>query len=117
MAAPQFSFVATCGYISCMPRKTTGIRELRNNLSRIIRSLRPGEVIAVTDRGELVAELRGAPGARESMSPMLQRYEHLVATGAIRPAAARSASRGRWGAGVSLPAGTAKRLIDADRDG
>ena len=45
--------------------KAVGIRELKARLSQYVREVRRGEVILVTDRGEVVAELRqpGGPGA------------------------------------------------------
>lgn len=38
--------------------KAVGIRELKNKLSEYIRLVQSGEEILVTDRGEVVAELR-----------------------------------------------------------
>ncbi len=43
--------------------KTVGLRELKNRLSTYMRYVRAGEAVAVTDRGEIVAEL--APPRRE----------------------------------------------------
>jgi len=37
---------------------TVGVRELKNRLSEYLRLVRAGEEILVTDRGEVVAELR-----------------------------------------------------------
>jgi prevent-host-death family protein len=37
--------------------KSVGIRELKNRLSEYLRSVRLGETVLVTDRGEVVAEL------------------------------------------------------------
>ena len=45
--------------------KAVGIRELKNRLSEFLRQVRAGEEILVTDRGEVVAELR-APQGRPS---------------------------------------------------
>src|SRR4051812_43765956 len=50
--------------------KEVGIRELKNRLSEYIRQVREGEVIMVTDRGEVVAELR----APEAASELEQKY-------------------------------------------
>lgn len=36
---------------------TVGIRELKNGLSRYLKRVRKGEVIVVTDRGEVVARI------------------------------------------------------------
>lgn len=38
--------------------RVVGLRELKNRLSEYIRWVRVGEVVLVTDRGEVVAELR-----------------------------------------------------------
>ena len=46
--------VASCGYITEM--KTVGIRELKNRLSEYLRTVRSGESVLITDRGEIVAE-------------------------------------------------------------
>jgi antitoxin (DNA-binding transcriptional repressor) of toxin-antitoxin stability system len=53
--------------------KTVGIRDLKNRLSEYVREVRGGEEILVTDRGEVVAELRPPtpPEARPSVHPGL----------------------------------------------
>jgi antitoxin (DNA-binding transcriptional repressor) of toxin-antitoxin stability system len=38
--------------------KRVGLRELKNRLSEYVREVRNGETVLVTDRGEIVAELR-----------------------------------------------------------
>ena len=43
-------------YIKCM--KTVGIRELKNQLSRYLRFVKNGEVVVITDRNEVIAEIR-----------------------------------------------------------
>ena len=40
---------------------TVGIRELKNRLSEYLRLVRNGEVVQITDRGKVVAEIR-SPG-------------------------------------------------------
>src|ERR1035437_4060082 len=47
--------VATCGY-NC-PMSSTGIRELKDNLSRYVRRIEAGERMAITAHGRVVAEL------------------------------------------------------------
>ena len=61
----------------------TGIRELKDNLSRYIRRIEAGERIAVTAHGRVVAEL--VPPST-SKAGHRSRYDELVATGVIRPA-------------------------------
>ncbi len=41
--------------------KVVGIRELKDKLSEYVRLAKGGESILVTDRGDVVAELRAAP--------------------------------------------------------
>ncbi len=38
--------------------KTVGLRDLKNRLSEFVREVRSGEAVLVTDRGEVVAELK-----------------------------------------------------------
>ncbi len=38
--------------------KAVGLRELKNRLSEYVRQVRAGEEVLVTDRGQVVAELR-----------------------------------------------------------
>ena len=61
----------------------TGIRELKDNLSRYIRRIEAGERIAVTAHGRVVAEL--VPPSSSKAGPR-SRYDELIATGVIRPA-------------------------------
>lgn len=62
-----------------MAGKQVGIRELREDLSRIVRRVRRGEVIEVTDRGVPVARLVPA-------GPALGPLADLVAAGRVIPA-------------------------------
>lgn len=92
----------------------TGIREVKNNLSAYIREVKRGKVVRITDRGQVVAELRppSASSGEESI------YEQLVDEGKViapsRPFDAKLVSlpRGR----PKFPAGYVNELIDADRD-
>lgn len=64
-----------------MPAKRVGIRELREDLSRIVRRVRRGEVLEVTDRGQLVARLVPVGS--------IGQLTDLVAEGKVRPARSR----------------------------
>jgi antitoxin (DNA-binding transcriptional repressor) of toxin-antitoxin stability system len=89
----------------------TGIRELKDNLSRYIRRIEAGERIALTARGRVVAELV-PPGATTKGTP--SRFDELVASGVIRsPVEAGDPTEG-W-PDIRLSAGIAAELIDADR--
>ena len=75
-----FDVVATCGYIVAL--KTVAVRELKNRLSAYLREVAAGEVVLVTDRGRVVAELR-RPSAEALPSPAEQALERLVAAGVL----------------------------------
>ena len=55
--------------------RTINHRELRNNSSEVLRAVRAGETIEVTNYGEAAAVL---------MPPSLTVYERLVAAGKVR---------------------------------
>lgn len=91
---------------------TTGIRDLKNNLSRYVRQVEAGERIVVTDRGRVVAELVPPHGGAERGGR--SRYQELVAAGTIRPALEEGDPLADLPV-LHLPRGTAAALIDEDR--
>ena len=58
------------------------MRELKNRLSAYLREVAAGEVVLVTDRGRVVAELR-RPRAEALPSPAEEALERLVAAGVL----------------------------------
>jgi prevent-host-death family protein len=104
----HYSAVATSSYNCGME---TGIRELKDNLSRYIRRIEAGERIVVTAHGRVVAELV-PPGAvsRGQRSEL----DRLVACGAITPPA-EDGDPLEGCPEIRLPRGTATALIDTDR--
>ena len=90
---------------------STGIRDLKNNLSRYVRRIEAGERISVTAHGRVVAEM-GPPGAYPA--GRLSHYDSLIASGAVRPPLENGDPLADW-PDIHLPAGTAARLIDDDR--
>lgn len=92
---------------------TTGIRDLKDNLSRYIRRIEAGERIAITAHGRIVAELVPPGAAARGRGP--SRFDELVAAGVIRPPLEPGDPTEDW-PDIRLPAGTATELIDADRD-
>lgn len=93
---------------------STGIRNLKNNLSRYIRRVASGERIEVTDHGRVVAELgppmAGAGGQRRGRSG----YEDLLAAGIVRPPVEDGDPLADWPT-IKLRRGIATALIDEDR--
>ena len=102
--------VATCSYFVTMA--STGIRELKDNLSRYIRRVEAGERIAITAHGRVVAELVPPTAAGRGRGP--SRFDELVAAGVIRPPLEPGDPTEDW-PDIRLPPGTAAELIDADR--
>ncbi len=70
--------------------KSVGIKALKNNLSRYLDLVRQGEVVLVTDRDEVIAELRlpSYPLASRA-SPWVAFLESQGRTGALRLARRR----------------------------
>lgn len=62
-----------------------GIRELRADLSRLIKRVQAGEEILVTDRGKPVARITAADGR--------SKLDELIAAGIIEPAPSRRRHR------------------------
>ena len=91
---------------------STGIRELKDNLSRYVRRIETGERIAVTAYGRVVAEL--GPPTRRVRAGRTSRYDHLVAAGIVRPPMESGDPLKDW-PDLRLPVGTVAELIDADR--
>ena len=54
---------------------TVGIRELKNHLSKYVRQAEGGDVVVVTDRGRIVAELRPPAERRTDIHPGLLEME------------------------------------------
>ena len=93
--------------------RAVGVRELKNRLSEYLRLVKNGEQILVTDRGDVVAELR-QPSPRLTL-PYPQLNE------AIRTGQARLGRPNRSdlypALGRVMAAGTAAKLLDQERGG
>jgi antitoxin (DNA-binding transcriptional repressor) of toxin-antitoxin stability system len=95
--------------------KAVGVKQLKARLSEYLRLVKTGETVLITDRDEVVAELRPARRrAREGQS-VEERLQALADAGEItRP----SLPKGDWTwkvKGLGLPRGTADRLLDEIR--
>ncbi len=95
--------------------KAVGVKQLKGRLSEYLRLVRGGETILVTDRDEVVAELRPARRQVTTASSVEATLESLAERGEItRP----SLPKGRWTwqvTGLGLPAGSAAELLDEIR--
>ncbi len=93
--------------------RTIGIRELKAQLSRVLRDVQRGDHILVTDRGRVVAELRKPDASQWSGSPREMARARLAADGHLRVAETVAPVYQR--SPVQAPDGLAKDLLDADR--
>lgn len=98
--------------------KAVGVKQLKARLSEYLRLVKAGETVLVTDRDEVIAELRPArrqPAHSEDLEDIL---DALVDAGEVTRA---STARAGWMwkvRGLGLPPGTASALLDelrADR--
>lgn len=64
--------------------KTVNIRLLKDKLSGYLREVQRGDVVLVTDRGRVVAELRQPTYHAGALDAVEQREERLVADGVLR---------------------------------
>jgi antitoxin (DNA-binding transcriptional repressor) of toxin-antitoxin stability system len=97
--------------------KTVGVRDLKIHLSAHLRDVARGDVILVTDRSRVVAELRSPGANRDSnLSPDALLRQRLVERGLLKQAP--PLGRPMWK--VPLPRllrqGSAQELLDAERE-
>ena len=95
--------------------KQVGIAELKAHLSRYLRDISSGEVVLVTDRGRVVAELRPPGAAERNASPADLRYRRLVDSGLLRPAPSPTPVDWTSLPRIRLRRGTSRELLDAER--
>jgi len=112
-AGPPLDIVVTRDYIAWM--KTAGVRELKARLSGYLRDVARGDVVLVTDRGRVVAELRPPGEEGRSLAPADPRYRRLVERGFLRPAAAPGSADWGGAPAIRLAPGSAQELLDAER--
>ena len=88
------------------------VLELKNHLGAYLREVAAGEVVLVTDRGRVVAELRRA-SAEGFQSPAEQALGRLVAAGVLTIGLPQDPSAyQRTGVRIARPSQT---LLDAER--
>lgn len=94
--------------------KAVGVRELKNRLSEYLRAVKQGEQILITDRGQVIAELRQPSGYSDQggLAPALASMvrERTIEVGLPNNAEAYPAQPQR------VPDGTAARVLGELRD-
>jgi len=97
--------------------KTVGVRDLKTHLSSHLRDVSRGDVILVTDRNRVVAELRSpGTGVSANLTPDALLRQRLVDRGLLGHVP--PSGRPHWKAALPrlLKSGTARELLDADRE-
>jgi antitoxin (DNA-binding transcriptional repressor) of toxin-antitoxin stability system len=96
--------------------RAVGVKQLKAHLSEYLRLVKAGETVLITDRDEVVAELRPARRQGLAATSVEEQLQALADAGEItRP----SLPKGDWTwrvKGLGLPPGTAARLLDEIRD-
>lgn len=94
--------------------KAVAVRELKNRLSSYLREVAAGEVLLVTDRGRVVAELR-RPSVTRAPGGVEEAIERLAAEGCVTPGLPQDpAAYGRTGVRLSGD-GDSQSLLDDER--
>jgi prevent-host-death family protein len=93
--------------------KTMGVRELKNRLSEVMRAVRAGEHVLVTDRGTVVAEL--VPPGRRSDPTVPPGLARLAERGLARLGAANDPDLYRGLPRLHQRPASSARLLDNER--
>ena len=96
--------------------KQVGVRELKARLSQFLREVAKGEIVEVTDRGKIVAELR-PPGYGATESIFEARFRLWAREGKLIPAS-KPPGRGAFSCPLDrpLPPGSAREILDDLRE-
>ncbi len=92
--------------------KAVAVKELKNRLSSYLREVREGEVVLVTDRGRVVAELR-QPSTGMPLAALDRTLERLCAGGVLVTGLPQDARAYR--ASPLRGAVASSNLLDAER--
>jgi len=95
--------------------KAVGIRELKARLSEYLREVQNGEVILVTDRSRVVAELRVPGSTMGAEAPADRAFRRLAEGGGLMVGEAHHADA-YVASPLTAEPGTAARLLAEERD-
>ncbi len=102
--------VTTSGYHRRV--KSVGIKQLKARLSEYLRIVRSGETVFVTDRDEVVAELRPTRRRLGAADSLDETFDALAERGEITRASVRK-PRSKWRAkGLGLSTESVSALLD-----
>lgn len=94
--------------------KTANIRDLKDRLSAYLRDVQRGDVILVSDRGRVIAEIRQPLLHPQALDEAGGKVRRLVDKGVLRPGLPNSAEAYQ-ASDVHLPAETVDRALSATR--
>lgn len=92
---------------------TIGIRDLKARLSQVLREVRDGETVLITDRGRVVAEMHRPETGTRQVSPLERALGRLAADGHLRVAEGPLEPYER--SPLSTAPGTAQEILDEAR--
>ena len=92
--------------------KAVGVKNLKARLSEHLRSVKSGETILVTEREEVIAELRPARGRWHASGPLSSALDALSEAGELTAPVLPKRGWSWQVRGLGLSAGTAQALID-----
>ena len=92
--------------------KTVGVKQLKARLSEYLRAVKRGEVVVVTDRDQVIAELKAPRKDPDLAEDAMEALAALAAAGDVtRPAARKKGWR--WTPkGLGLSRGAATSILD-----
>jgi antitoxin (DNA-binding transcriptional repressor) of toxin-antitoxin stability system len=91
--------------------RAVGVKQLKARLSEYVRLVKAGETILVTDRDEVVAELRPARRQRRVGEDLEEILQGLAEAGEITRASVPKLAWTWRVKGLGFPSGTARRLV------
>ncbi|MFC1853980.1 antitoxin PHD [candidate division CSSED10-310 bacterium] len=92
--------------------KSVGVKKLKDQLSAYLREVKNGNVVLVTDRGDVVAELR-KPGIHRDISENYSLEQELIEKGFLIPPLITKKEAPR--SPVTMKPGTTLRILNEDR--
>jgi prevent-host-death family protein len=95
--------------------KAIGVKELKSRLSEYLRLVKAGETILVTERNEVVAEVRPARRQLQPSDALEDVLEALAAGGEVTRASLPKRGWGWRSRGLGLAPGTAQALVETLR--
>jgi antitoxin (DNA-binding transcriptional repressor) of toxin-antitoxin stability system len=91
--------------------RTVGVKQLKAQLSEYLRAVKRGELVVVTERDQIIAEIRAPRQERDMTANTRDALAALAASGEITPASTRKKGWSWTPAPLGLPAGTASELL------